>query len=378
MMKRTRFHHIITAFIALTAFMLSQSGCSGVQGDEPVNPNGPVTVSFRVVTPRPDKSRGISRATWGDPYNPDSGSDFDNLLLRDQLRVIVTDNSCRNEIAVTNLICSRITESENEVSYDFLGRISAADNSSLKTLKNGKLHILANAGTVSSLDNQTTFTLASNQPGDDFKGIPMWGVATVDFSGIKESERFDAGKVELLRAFAKVEVLIAADDSDPKEDFNIISVINSASISRRNTAAYLLPEGWNNAKNTIDVVKDSKPLRVMDSPAGPTVMSPSADRKSLLFYLPECLNTQDNELFMTLSYDSETDYGKTDNIYFCDYGSDGKPDRAKRYDIRRNHLYRFIVRRNGNGLAVTADVVPYKSVELDPGFGLDQPEPAAE
>lgn len=375
-MNRRLFPHIITTFIALTACMLSLSGCTDSRDNEPEDLRRAITVTFRVTTPRPNHADGKTRATWGDPYTPDAGNDFDNLLQSNQLRVFITDNNCANQIIVTNLLCSRATENDQDVSYDYVGRIAAANLPKLKSITDGKLHIIANAGSTAALDGEYVVSMTSNQPGDDFSGIPMWGVATVDFSGVKESERFDAGTVELLRALAKVEIIIDSDNTDKTEDVNIISAINNASVNRCNSGGYVLPSGWNSATTTKDVTRDPSPLREYASPGAPAILAPSADKKSLVFYLPECQNTTgDDELCINLNYGTTPAGDKTDNIYFCRYGSDGKPDRAQRYDIRRNYLYRFIVRRNGNEIAVTADVIPYKTVDLDPDFGLNSAAP---
>lgn len=373
------FPHIITIFIALTACMLSLSGCTDSRINEADDTDRGLSVTFRVTTPRPSHADGKTRATWNDPYTPDAGNDFDNLLLTDQLRVFITDNSCTNQIIVTNLLCSRVTENDQEVSYDFVGRIAAVNLPELNTLTAGKLHIIANAGTTAALDGESVVNLTTNQPGDNFSAIPMWGVSTVDFSGMNENERFDAGTVELLRALAKVEIIIDNDNTGSTEDINIISAINSASVNRCNTGGYVLPAGWNSAASTRDVTKDPVPIREYASPGVPAISAPSADKKSLVFYLPECRNTtEDDELCINLNYGMTPAGDKTDNIYFCRYGNDGKPDRAQRYDIRRNYLYRFIVRRNGNEIAVTADVMPYKTVDLDPDFGLNPPTPETE
>lgn len=359
----------------MLALMLSLSGCTSGMSDEPQATPNAVTVTFSVVTPRPNPTANNSRATWGDPYLPDAGSDFDNLLLSDQLRAVITNNNCTEEIAVTRLYCAGATEEESAISYEFVGLIASADIETLKTLTQGKLHIMANAGTAPQLKSETAFTLAAFQPGNDFKAIPMWGVKTIDLSGVKQNERLDVGTVELLRAMAKVEVIIATDPQGTAENFNTISAINSLSINRLNRSGFLLPEDWAAASETKDVTKDSNPLRVNDSPAEATSFTTAADKKSATFYVTECLNTAENELWIDLNYNSDAESGKTDRIYFCSYGTDGKPARENRYDIRRNHLYRFTVRRNGNELAVSADVVPYESIELKPDFGLT-PKPA--
>ena len=372
-MKRILFTHIFPALIAISVIAISLSGCMGAE-DVPAATNKAVTVTFSVVTPRPNHAANNSRATWGDPYLSDAGNDFDNLLLSDQLRVLITDNSCTKEIAMTNLLCTGATENDSEVSYDFIGRIAPAYINGLKSLTDGKLHIIANAGTSARLADDTEFVTASNQPDDSFTGIPMWGVKTVDFSRLQQNERFDAGKVELLRAIAKVEIVIGTDIPDKQENTNFIAAIRSATVNRLNTTGYLLPTGWAEAKETKDVTKGPETPRTVHTPVGPCLFNPSDDRKSVTFYLPECLNTAENELYISLNYESAAGTAETDDIYFCNYNNSGKPDRENKYDIRRNHLYRFIVRRNGNEIAVSADVVPYESVDLDPGFGLTPPE----
>ncbi|MDE6544583.1 MAG: hypothetical protein K2L63_00640, partial [Paramuribaculum sp.] len=225
--------------MAALMMMVSATGCI-MDNEEPGANNGDdglMMVSFRVVTPNQSAaSRSDNTTSWEDAYESANGSDFDNLLLRDRFKVIITDAGCKEVANVVNLYCATSTSADaGATTYDFVGIIADAEFDAVKALTPGKLHIIAN--TAAELKSDATFTL-SGQPDDSFNAIPMWGVHTVNFSGMTKGQRFDAGEVWLLRAMAKVEILLSNDDD------NIITELTNATLPGINTSGYLLPEPW--------------------------------------------------------------------------------------------------------------------------------------
>lgn len=73
----------------------------------------------------------------------------------------------------------------------------------------------------------------------------------------------------------------------------------------------------------------------------------------------------------------ETSCERTGTLYFRPYDAKGDPDKDKSpYHIRRNYLYKYDVNMLWHDdLKVVVDVLPYKSVELEPEFGFDTPLP---
>lgn len=351
------FRHKYTIFslmAAMAMLMVSATGCI-MDNEEPGTPDdeGLMMVSFRVVTPNQTAaSRGVTPPTgtntWDDAYDSAEGSDFDNMLLRDQFKVIITDNACNVKANVQNLYCVTTTTQDGaSKTYDFLGVINDANFDDVQQLADGKLHVIANAGNNATLADGTAFA----KYGQGLDAIPMWGVHTVtNFKTMKKGERFDAGDVWLLRAMAKVEIKLA-EGTD-----NYINGLTSATLEGVNGSGYLLPVG-STAENPIwKTVSETKALSYDDSfrpnPAtSVNIDAKSQDDKTIVFYLPECINqatAQDKELAINVSYTTkETPEGgqpETGTIYFRPYDTTtGKPTDGQPYNIVRNHLYRFTI-----------------------------------
>lgn len=336
------FRHKYTIFslmAAMAMLMVSATGCI-MDNEEPGTPDdeGLMMVSFRVVTPMP-KSDGASRAdTWGDSYEAEGGSPFDNKLLTEGFKVIITGTDCKKVAEVTRFWCIKTT-TESETSsavYDFLGFIdNEKDFDNVQALKTtGKLHVIANAGTTATLDNDLTFTFSGQESTNGFNAIPMWGVKSVDFTDMKKGERFNAGEVWLLRAMAKVEIQVSPDDD------NIIDGLNSASLPDINASGNLLPTGWAAIEATEKLSYDNCFRENTTSTKTAISITKPELVKKIEFYLPECANTN-NSLDLTVNYNDGTN--KNGVIKFQPYGTDGKPT-GDPYNIVRNHLYRFTVK----------------------------------
>lgn len=370
-MTNRMFTHTRAIMATLLAATLLLAGCVTERGDEPCADGNAVFVSFSVVTPKPVHSAGGSRAgeTWDDPYDKNNGNAFDNAINNSQLRVYITDTDCKEVATVSNFLMGGKTETDDGIQYDYVGIISSDQISALQGLEGkGKLHVVANAGADVKLSDNQTFTLWG-KPGGTFSAIPMWGVrGDIDFSGIKGGERIDAGTVYLLRAMAKVEIIIDPDDAAT----NGLTAIKEAKLNRYNSTGYLLPTDWNTVTETKKITRttrshnsDSKDLTVQSTETG--------GDKTLTFYLPECDNNETDEL--TIALNLATDMGRdiTESLYLCQY-TGGAPDKTQPFDITRNHIYRYIIRRNATEITVTAEVVPYHEVILNPDFGLDVPK----
>lgn len=370
------FTHTRAIMATLLAATLLLAGCVTERGDEPCADGNAVFVSFSVVTPKPVPSAGGSRAgepTWGDDYKSESdkGNAFDNAINNSQLRVYITKSDCSEQIAtVSNFLMGGKTETDDGIQYDYVGIISSDQISALQRLEGkGKLHVVANAGADVKLLDNPTFKL-SGKPGNDFSAIPMWGVlGDIDFSGIKGGERIDAGTVYLLRAMAKVEIIIDSDDAAT----NGLTAIKEAKLNRYNSTGYLLPTDWNTVTETKEITRTTRSHNSSVANNLTVQSTETGGDKTLTFYLPECDNNEPDEL--TIALNLATDMGRdiTENLYLCQY-SGGAPNKTQPFDITRNHIYRYIIRRNATEITVTAEVVQYESVELNPGFGIEVPE----
>lgn len=319
---------------------------------------GSASIMFRVVTPKTAGGDYQSRATWSNPYEALEGTYFETHLLEDQIQVVVTDGTCRQQFAVTELFCTKTEDNLLYVSYEYTGRISQEAFESLHNVTYGKLHIIANAGVGARLDGETFFTRSGLK--DDFEAIPMWGVKSCDFSKLAPDGILNVGNVALLRSMAKV-VIDRDDDND-----NYIKNITDVTVSLANRTGYLLPDGWTTIDNTGSLDRHAPRVPVYTS-HGPVTYKVTDNHVE--FYLPEIINDPDDELTITITYDTDL-RPMTGKLYFRNYTVDGEPGDT-RMDVLRNYIYHFVVNKPVNrDIAVMVDVLPYSAVGLDYDLGL--------
>lgn len=353
---------VVAVIAALTLMSCSQ--------DKPAMPSGEDQtgiVAFRVLTFKTTASQTMSRATatgnpdWNDEYANQGGNEFETALLKDQLYVVITDETCRTEYAVTNLVCTKVQENGITVAYEYMGRVNKEDLTDIATLTKGKLHIIANAGYKPQLSDENVFTLYG-QPDNNFTAIPMWGVKTVDFSSINLEGPLNVGDVALLRSMAKVVI-----ENDRSTD-NDIKKLKSVAVSSVNTKGSLLPAQWSSIKSTTDLDRHS--INLPDqTPIGPVVYDFNND--CVEFYLPEINNPEGtDELKLEITYETQEGRERIGTVYFRKYEL-GEPTDS-RYDIYRNYLYKYTVKMTTSDLSAEVDVIPYTEVLLKPDFGIER------
>lgn len=352
--------------VLLLSLALLPTGCAS-DGDVlcPEPDNGTASyVTFRVVTPKAMVTRTATRGVpdvdnaeiWGDGYLSEAGVDFDNALIGNQFNVFITDSGGMLITKLRNLIYIETTDSENNVVYSFSGEIPKDKVEDLKTYSNARIHIAANCGSDISLSDALSFNHAG-QPSKTFTAIPMWGVETFNFTTLKPGNN-DVGEIWLLRAMAKVEIII-----DTKVTDNFITALTSASVKNANTRGYVLPQTWSTVADT-KALSFKNSLKALPSAAGISGMTPADDKTTdkIVFYLPETENT-DGATEITLNYTLKGNESKSGVIKFAKY-ENGTPSDTY-YDIVRNHLYRFEVSLSGK-FVIRYTVCPWNTYEITP------------
>lgn len=352
----------------LTAALLAALAC-GCSSDDVTGgavPSGETQVSF--ILKMGDAAEGSRAGTWGDDdYTKEPGVDYDKRVNPDDLKVTLynADGLVANVniLAYYKLDSSSGETATDEGEYRFIGTVEAVEDKEL-TADNYKIMVFANCGTQA--ENTSIGNWAYDYDADAVKSetqlIPMWGVATHELQ-LKKGERDDVGTIELLRAFAKVEIELNSAISD--------YTITSATLSSHNTKGYCLPAGYANVENTKELDQEDGTGNSNPSSFHPySGANPSGELlfttgdKSAYLYIPE----YDNSVPATISLELKDAAGKTitGTLEFRDY-ADGTAT-GDPHDIVRNHIYRYTVNVSQGKLTIQAKVMPWDVVTSSIGW----------
>lgn len=352
--------------VLLLSLALLPTGCADDGDGLCPEPDSGTTsyVTFRVVTPKAMATRGVpengNNADHWEDYLSEQGVAFDNAIIGNRFNVFITQEDGTQITKLQNLIYMETTSADDKVVYSFSGEIPKDKVEGLKAYSNAKIHIAANCDASESLTDDLTFAHAG-QPSATFAAIPMWGVGTFDFTELKPGQN-DAGEIWLLRAMAKVEIVIDKSNSN-----NLITALTSASV-KTNTSGYVLPQDWKNVTDT-KTLTFANTLHALSPTATIDNMTPPDDQTvdKIVFYLPETENTG-GETVITLNYatDLQGNEKRRNQIKFAKY--EGGTATQANYDVVRNHLYRFKVSYGGNtdAFEIKYTVCPWQTYTIEP------------
>lgn len=308
---------------------------------------------------------GRTRAAWDEGYESQSGTEYEDRISPDDLKVALYNAADNTFAADVDILSYHETATEGE--YEFVGSVEAADGGSLST-DEYKIMVFANCGDIDPSGTTTQLDqLAYQYSADNVKAetqlIPMWGVTTATLT-LEKGARADAGTIDLLRAFAKVEIGLHSDIAGTTS-------IKSATLTRYNTSGYCLPAGYADVNQTtgLDQEDRTNPSFNPNGTAQSTdlAFTYSEDGKSAYLYIPEYDNST-NEATISLTLSNDT----TGTLYFKSYS--GGTAGGDAYDIVRNHIYRYTVNVDQGELVVEAAVMPWQLVTSSIGW---MPQPAS-
>ncbi|MBR5819107.1 MAG: hypothetical protein IKY50_03790 [Alistipes sp.] len=293
-----------------------------------------------------------TRAEWGASESTDEiGTSFENRILPESLRVAVYSTANTHLGDIENLLYWPINDEGTR--YQFQGSMPQSVIAALESETMYKFMVFANSTEGDNAALEYTFDDLDMTTG----AIPMWGVKQVDLAGLLNNVSQNIGEISLLRAVAKVEVVVDEALSG--------CTIEAATINYHNRTGYVLPTGWDSATDTksIDRVGCFRGLRsVHTSPHA--LMEMEAGEKFVL-YIPE----YDNRLFA--DYESKisvsVNYNGTlmsfpDALQFKKY-VDGRPT-GEAANITRNTIYRFrITKVASGGLELNYEVADWQRSE---------------
>lgn len=378
--------HIREFFMAVAVVLLAliPLSCSDDMGGE-IPETGFCNVGLRLTldeiggTKAPEGSYDDGRST---PYE-----NYINVIDGD-FRLMLFEATAPYRL-VTEIKNIEITAVEADVytskTYILLGQVPASvRNASYKLLFvanwrgcDGEYpELVPGETTIDGLAEASTYGYVSGfRPGSG-RGIPMFGIKDCENLEFKEDVFTDFGKLHLLRAMAKIEVR-------PSE-YGL--PIADAVMTRSNDAGLAVPR---KIYSQTDYVKNSYIMDYLDTihiPESTEVTDDipffKQDDGSFVLYVPEYDNTSPSASAtmsrIHLKFDASDGI---DEIYFDGdvdfkyYSAQAALDAGKnvgdRFDVKRNHYYRYTVTKKVDlSMEIVVDVIPYSEVNLEPGFGL--------
>lgn len=350
------------AAIALAGLMTALGACSSrtVGPDEPDEPATVYRAGFFVTVGDADPT---SRTPDGS-YMPGEGLENHIDIAGGDLRVVLfnTDGSFLTEITDFTIIPVATYESSKRY---YLNGATSADISSGKF----KILFLANwrhrypaEWTLENVWNQK-YTFDGTGKITKEQLIPLYGIKDIAIAGgIKPDVAADLGTLHLLRAMAKIEVIF-------EDDF---WTFKSLQLTNYNTTGFCAP---NNVKSETDYVhgnwiQDYTPAHIpTDTQKGGSLDFVPVDTTHWVLYVPEYSNTTASSPEAQIKAVFNEGLSDTKTIRFLQNNNESR-------DILRNYWYRFTVKKKDetSDIEVEVDVLPYHTIELDPTFGLDDPD----
>ena len=310
----------------------------------------PHSVNFVMAIDTPT----ASRAAWGEAEPTDEmGTSFENRIRPASLRVGIytTDNIHIGD--VEELMYWPISDDGSR--YQFQGKVPAALLTNAANLPAGKapeykFMVFANC----AQGENSTLRYSYNDIDTESGAIPMWGVKQADLTPLLNNRVQELGVISMLRAVAKVEVIIG----DGLSNCNLEGV----SINYHNREGYSLPTGWESITNTtlLDrnaVFRGYRSLHTM-----PHNLTEVEAGKRYIMYLPEYDNTlfadYEAKLSVSVNYNG-TMMSFPNALQFRNYTA-GKPV-GQAQNIVRNTIYRFrITQINSGSLVLKYEVADWE------------------
>ncbi len=349
------------------------------------------TEEYAVQAETPTVSVGITvrtraRASVAGGY--EAGSEYESYIdvERGDYRIYFFDGNDKY-IAKFEPGGFSITDEDGYTSYSLLGEVS---QKIVNNAEHFKIVILANWGTgnyakdgdliagVTTISDICEPDNAANPNHGMFELPTDFGLSAdnlLPFYGVREykNKQFQSGvatmlngePITLLRALAKVEVILQLDEGSNEE-----ATFSDVRICNYNDRGYCAPYGvtsqgdYNFGKLSDDYVKNLHLVNAANDGGYKEkqflkVQERSGDntkKEKWIAYLPEYDNSGDDYSYIEVKLNENGKENGPYKIYFADY-TGGFTDNApvNRYDIKRNSLYRFKVRLKDGNFEVTVN-----------------------
>ncbi len=177
--------------------------------------------------------------------------------------------------------------------------------------------------------------------------IPMYGVATFKNNSYIMGWETNLGTIDMLRAMAKVEVILETDDY-----YNLS--FSSLQINRYNSKGYCAPKDAASSADYYSGVHlvggDNDTYDGTDKTLDFQMTERSESNGTIyekwVVYLPEYKNDETAVTYFSsikARFDNQITSDTLHDIYFADYSDTSNPPTRSTIDIQRNYIYRFYV-----------------------------------
>ena len=326
---------------AIFSSVLLFTSCNAIMDNDICGGDGMTRkVTFKMTM---NGAAGNTRAAWGDGYTVGEDIPYDNRIAYDALRVLfyTVENNYIGEAA--ELMYWPLDENR----YHFSGDITALG---LMAGTEYKVMVLANCPETTDMNNLYFEIADAAYPQGN---IPMWGVKQFVLGS---NELHDLGTVALLRAMAKVEVVLA--DKMVADGYSIEKV----TLNHHNTQGNCLPANWKDVSNTLELDQDLCMNSRHSHSTAPLALEEVEAGKKFWVYVPEynVFHTSTNRPNLSITLANGTEELEFPSaVKFGKYVG-GNFETGGDVNIVRNHIYNFNIAGIAGGIEVEYNVLPWE------------------
>lgn len=352
-----RRHIILLAAVSLLLAAVP-AACTDKTADEPIATEPVYHAGFYLSVGSTDKSD--SRTPTGD-YDPGEGfENYIDLSDNSRLRIALYDLSDNFLGEITDFSITPIESYSSGKRY-YLNGSTRVDISSGRF----KVLVLANwpqYPDVLTLENvwrqQYTYNSA---PLSADNLMPLFGIKAISIAGVKPGVAANLGTIHLLRALAKIEVIL--DDNDGFWHFTTLK------LSHYNDRGFCAPTGISNQNQYVTDSWATDYVGYTSIPSEAQVEESldfrDAGNNHYVLYVPEYNNSRAGvpEAEIRLDF-AESILGERSIVI--------RDSNGRRLDFNRNVWYKITISKKDEQTEadITVDVIPYAVVDLDPTFGV--------
>ncbi|MCM1178082.1 MAG: FimB/Mfa2 family fimbrial subunit [Clostridium sp.] len=376
--------HTCLAFLAIMVMGIVPS-CGLIYDGEDIIPvedrHGNIQIGLRISLD--EVAAPATKATPEGDYDDGRSTEFENYLDIANARIMFFDSADKFMATFVPTVLRPVEEQNRSKVYELMGTLENPLPSDFKVviianwqsypqdsgLVPGKMSIddLC-ASEYSRYAYSAPFTLSTETP------IPLFGLK--EFSGMTfiEGQMTYLDTIHLLRAMAKVEVSMNADDS---VDWNIESV----KLRRYNSSAFCAPYGVYTEADYVKGNYDGDYADDIHIVEGVVVDQEidfvNQDDGRFIIYVPEYRNVApdgqkaSDAADIVVTFDKRVDAEYTiDFKYYRNAPAGARLNQP--FDIRRNYYYKFEITKHEEFMdpEISVDIIPYGNVLLIPDYGL--------